>query len=214
VEAEIVSTHPGPGRELLAILSRRPRPSAALAAAQPTGRRFGSKRGPTSSVLVPMGVIALMGDVPCSMVLVSAFHPAHPRWVHAALLVLALATLGWAVAARSARLAIPHVVTDAAVVIRDGLDLQIELPRSALVSVQLISGSPRAWMAQRGITRHDALRASLLDAPNVAFEVDVHASGLMATRHGRTVAPRPWILFYLDEPAAMRAALAQPASSG
>lgn len=182
-----------------------------VAAALPQGRRFGSERGPTSSVLVPIGVIGLMGDVPFSMVLVSAFHPAHPLWLHAGILVLALAALGWAIAARSARVAIAHVVTDAVVVIRDGLDLHIEIPRSAVVSAQLISDPPRAWIRQHGIATRDVLRASLLDAPNLLLEVDVAARELVVRRHGRTVAPRRWVTLYADEAAALRTVLAHRA---
>lgn len=43
-----------------------------------------------------------MGDIPLSMV-VSAFHPAHALSLHAGILVLALAALALASAARSAR---------------------------------------------------------------------------------------------------------------
>lgn len=203
-----VVTSPRGGHELLAILLRRPRPSSRVAAALPPGRRFGSERGPTSSVLVPIGVIGLMGDVPFSMVLVSAFHPAHPLWLHAVILVLALAALGWAVTARSARVAIAHVVTDATMVIRDGLDLHIEVPRSAVVSAQVLSGSPRAWMTHHGIATCDVLRASLLDAPNLVLEVDAPARGLVMMRHGRPLAPRRWVMLYADEPAALRTVLA------
>jgi hypothetical protein len=164
-------------------------------------------------VLVPIGVIGLMGDVPFSMVLVSAFHPAHPLWLHAVILVLALAALGWAVAARSTRVAIAHVMTDATVVIRDGLDLHIEVPRSAVVSAQVISGSPRAWMTQHGIATRDVLRASLLDAPNLVLEVDAPARELVVMRHGRGIAPRRWVMLYADEPAALRTALAHGGGS-
>ena len=198
--------------ELLAIGLRRRRPSATVAAGLPQGSRFGSERGPSSSILVPIAVIGLLGDVPFSMLLVSAFHPAHPLWVHATILVLAFAGLGWAIAARSARAAIPHVVADAALVISDGFDLVIEVPRPAVRSAELISVSRRAWMADRGVASGDVLRASLLDAPNLAIEVDVAASGLAVRRHGRNVPPRRWILLYADTPAALRMALKQATS--
>lgn len=202
-----MTSSPGTWRERMAVGLRRRRPSATIAAGLPDGIRFGAERGPNASILVPVAVIGLMGDLPVSMVLVSAFHPAHPLWVHGAMLVLALAAVGWAVAARGARMTLPHVLTADVLMIRDGFELAAEVPLPAVVAVQVISDSRRAWLQRHGVARRDVLRASLLDPPNLVIEVDVTAAGLIVMRRRRAVAPRRWIMLYADTPVPLAHAL-------
>ncbi|WP_243050437.1 hypothetical protein [Dyella sp. RRB7] len=186
-------------RECAAILLRRPRPSALIAASYPAGERYFTASGPVSGILVPIVLVSLLGDIPLSFAVVAISHAAHPTLVHAVVLALGLLTLGWAVAARSVARSIPHVLADDALWMGGGARHAGVIPREAIRCIVPIQGSRHAWMRAHGLDRKDVLLASGFEPPNLAIELDDVAVG----RCGMRRILRRWVLLYADRPAAL-----------
>jgi hypothetical protein len=187
--------------EFLAILLRQPRPSAGVAATFPEHRRFSTANGPISSIVVPIMIVGLLGDVPLSWVLVSLCHPAHPWLVHAIVFVAGLYAVGWALAVRSASRSIPHAIDEHALWLGGGVHYGGKIPRSSIRRTLALHESRHAWTATHQVRMRDVLIVSRPDAPNVAIELEDSAMAqVRLTCHRKTIAPRRWILLYVDRP--------------
>jgi hypothetical protein len=81
-------------REFFAILLRRPRPSAQAAAKLPPDRRYAAAQGPVGSILVPVVLIGLLGDIPLSWVIVALCSPSHPWLIHTLIACTGLYAVG------------------------------------------------------------------------------------------------------------------------
>lgn len=187
--------------EFTAVMLRRPRPSVCVAASLPKDRRFTASNGPVSSVLVPMMIIGLLGDIPLSLVLVALSHPAHPWLVHGVVFTVGLYAVGWALAVRSASSTVPHVIDENALWLGGGIHYGGGIPRSSIRRVQSFHESRHAWAATNRIRMGDVLVVSRPDSPNVAIELENSAINQVRLTHkGKRVAPRQWILLYADRP--------------
>lgn len=197
-------------REGLAIVLRRPRPSAAIAARYPDGAHFALVNGAVSSILMALVVVDLIGDVPMSYVIVVMVHPAYPLVVHLALLLLTLSTLVWVLAIRSAQRAMPHVVCERALWLGGGVRHGGMIPRAAIEQVQPIRQLWREWLHEQGIPMSEITLASgFHDPPNLALQLreDARAAARVGNRR-RQKPPRRWLLIYADHPQALAQALA------
>lgn len=202
-------------QEAVAILMRRRRPSALAAASYPAGTSFSIAHGPVTSILVPIVLIGLIGDIPLSFVVVALAHATHPMAIHGVIAATYLLTLGWALAVRSTLRAMPHVVSSDALWIGGCVRVSGVIPKSAIARSMHLQASRSAWMSEQGIGRNDVLLTSSFDPPNVALEIKPDASGLVriSNRHGHMPARR-WILLYADSPVGlMEAARAWEANS-
>jgi hypothetical protein len=191
-------------REFAAIAFRRPRPSALISASYPAGERYSVANGPVSSILVPVVFVGLLGDIPLSLVIAALCHPTYPALVHGCIAALGLLSLSWAIAARSAVRAIPHVVSDDALWIGGGVRLAGVIPKAAIERVVGIRGSRREWMSEHGVGRGDITPASGFDPPNLA--VEIRKSATVTVRigsRGKCKTSRRWILLYVDRPSAL-----------
>jgi hypothetical protein len=196
-------------REFAAILLQRPRPSSLIAATYPPGERYAIGNGSVSSILVPIVLIGLLGDIPLSFVIVAISRPDHPALVHTIVLVLGLLTVGWAVAARSAARSMPHVLTDDALWTGGGIRDVAVIPKAAIRRVVSIQGSRHQWLREQGLDRKAVFLASGFDPPNVAIELDDSAcASARMGRRGRPIGIRRWVLLYADRPAALAMAVA------
>lgn len=191
-------------REFSAIALHRQRPSTVIAASYPFGERYAVANGPMSSILVPVVLIGLLGDIPLSLVIVAICHPTHPRLIHEGVAALGLLGLAWAMAARSMQRSIPHVVSDDALWIGSGIGISGVIPKPAIERVLAISGSWKEWMSEHKVTRNQVLLASGFDPPNLAVEIRKSAWEVVqigSRRKQRTY--RQWVLLYADKPAAL-----------
>lgn len=209
VDKDIIYLKPKPHipslwQELAAILMRKRRPSALAAAGYPAGKSFCAANGPVTSILVPIVLIGLIGDVPLSFVVVALCHASHPMLIHAAIAVTYLLSLGWVMAVRSTLRSIPHVVSNDALWIGGGVRISGVIPKDAIERSMPLRVSRFVWMNKQGISRNDVLLASGFDPPNVAVEIKADASGMVriGNRQGHMPARR-WILLYADSPAAL-----------
>src|SRR5579859_6756317 len=197
-------------REWLALCFKRPRPSAVAAASYPHGRCHAVAHGPITSIVVPVMVIGLLGDIPLSFVIVSVQHPPHAWLVHALITALGLAAIGWAMAVRSVARAVPHVTEDNAFWLGGGLGPVGRIPWRAIRGAQAFCEYRYAWAAAQRVRMSDAMVCSRLDSPNVAIELDEDAAGDVDLRHrGRRVAARRLLLIYADRPAELVASIRQ-----
>lgn len=206
---------PSPWQELGAILMRKRRPSVQAAADYPAGRSFSITNGPATSILVPIVLIGLIGDIPLSFVVVALAHASHPMVIHGIIAMTYLLTLGWALAVRSMVRSMPHVVSGDALWIGGCVRVSGVIPKSAIARSIQLQASRLAWMSEQGIGRNDVLLASGFDPPNVAVEIKPDAFGMVriSNRQGHLPARR-WILLYADSPVGlMEAARAWEANS-
>ncbi len=191
-------------REFAAIALGRQRPSAVAAAGYPVGERYSVANGPVSSILVPMLIVGLLGDIPLSLVVVAMCHPSHPMLIHAGTGAFGLVGLGWAVAARSRQRSMPHIVCNDALRIGGGIRLSGVIPKVAIERVLAIRGSRKDWMSAHGVARHEVLLASGLDPPNLALELKKTAWDPVGIASCQKLRPfRRWVLIYADKPAAL-----------
>ncbi len=202
-------------REFAAILLQRPRPSSRIAATYPPGECYTTDNGSVSSILVPIVLIGLLGDIPLSFAIVAISRPDHPALIHTIVLALGLLTVGWAVAARSAARSMPHVLTHDALWTGGGIRDAAIIPRAAIRRIVSIQGSRHQWVREQGLSRKEVLLASGFDPPNLAIELDDSAcASVLMGRSGRPRGIRRWILLYADRPAALAmAAASNPAPS-
>ena len=188
-------------QELVAILMRKPRPGAQAAADYPAGKSFSIANGPVTSILVPIVLIGLIGDIPLSFVVVALAHAGHPMVIHGVIAVTYLLTLGWALAVRSMVRSMPHVVSGDALWIGGCVRVSGVIPKGAIARSIQLQASRSAWMSEQGISRNDVLLASGFDPPNVALEIKPDASGMVRICNRQGCIPaRRWILLYADRP--------------
>lgn len=191
-------------REFFAIVLRRPKPSALVAATLPPGRRCTAAHGPVSSILIPVVLVGLMGDVPLSWVIVALCSPSHPWLIHTLIACTGLYALGWAIAARSVIATIPHVVDEDTLWVRGGTRHSGRIPRHAVRQIHGFQGSRIAWGTAQGVPASDMLLVNGIDPPNVAIELEEQTmSAVQIELNGKTIAPRRWILLYADHPKAL-----------
>lgn len=206
---DVIRLKPHPGipnlwREFAALVMRRPRPSALAAAGYPVGKPFSVASGPVSSILVPVVVIGMVGDVPLSMVVVTLAHASHPMVIHFAIAATYLLSLAWVMAVRSTLRSMPHVVSSDALWIGGCIRMAGVIPKAAIESAHHLSVSRFEWMKEQGIDRSGVLLASGFDPPNVALEIKPAALEAVRLRNRKKQVPaRRWILLYADSPAAL-----------
>lgn len=196
-------------RESLAILLRRPRPSAAIAASYPDGLRFALVNGAISSILIPLVLVDFVGDIPMSFVVVHMAQPTYPLLVHLTLFVLAIGTVLWGFAVRSAQRAIPHVVCPEALWLGGGVRHRGVIPRAAIERVEPIRLIWRDWLHEHGIPMKQVTLASgFYDPPNLAVQIrdDARDTVRIGNRY-RQKPPRRWVLLYADQPEAVAQAV-------
>lgn len=188
-------------KELAAILMRKQRPSALAAANYPVGASFPVDHGPLSSILVPIVLIGLIGDIPLSFVVVALSHAIHPMVIHIVIAATYLLSLGWAMAVRSTLRSMPHVVNGDALWLGGCVRTSGVIPKDAIAGSTHLRVSRFEWMSERGISRKDIFLASGFDPPNVVVEIKPDVSGKVriGTRRGDMPARR-WILLYADNP--------------
>jgi hypothetical protein len=187
-------------REFAAIALHRQRPSTGIAASYPAGERYSVANGPMSSILVPVVLIGLLGDIPLSMVIVAMWHPTHPALIRVGVAALGLLGLGWAIAARSTQRSMPHVVSDDALWISGATRISAVIIERILA----IRGSRKEWMSEHKVTRNDVILANGFDPPNLAVEIKNAAWEVVQI--GSRQKQRPycrWVLLYADKPAAL-----------
>lgn len=188
-------------REFFAILLRCPRPSAQIAAKLPPERRFAAAHGPVSSILIPVVLVGLMGDVPLSWVIVALCSPSHPWLVHALIACTGIYVVCWAIAVRSVIATIPHVIDEHVLWLNGGARHSCRIPRHAIRRIHSFQGSRLAWAATQGVPASEMLLVNGIDPPNVAVELEEQAVGVVRIeKNGKAVAPRRWILLYTDSP--------------
>jgi hypothetical protein len=216
VDRDIIYLKPSPHipslwQELAAILMRKPRPSALVAAGYPAGKFFSVANGPLTSILVPIVLIGLVGDVPLSFIVVALSRANHPMIIHAVIAATYLLSLGWAVAVRSTLRSMPHVVSSDALWIGGCVRISGVIPKSAIARSLHLRVSRSAWMSEQGISRRDVLLASGFDPPNVAVELKDDVSGVVIIGNRRARMPaRRWVLLYADSPVGLVEATRAP----
>lgn len=193
--------------------TRQTLPSARHARQLGEGRRFESHRGAWMSVLVPMVVFSQFVDVLIAQGVIHVVAAGTQRMVlHAALLVVSLWAVVWAVSLRSATRHVDHVLGAHTLTLAIGFHQRCEIPLAAIASVRVIDHrSARKggdWfdvhqLAPRGVTLLAAL-----DKPSLLIELRAAAGGACWTRNGVRKPPQRWIAVYVDQPEAMRAAIA------
>jgi hypothetical protein len=199
-------------REFAAIAMRKQRPSTVIAASYPEGERYPAANGPVSSILVPLVLIGLLGDIPLSLVIVVLCHPNYPVAIHAGIAAVSLWGLGWVIAARSALRSRPHVVSKDALWIGGGVRLSGVIPKAAIERVLPIRGSRREWMSEQGLSRDQVMLANGFDPPNLAVEIKEAAlEAVKIVTRRRHAKPSRWVLLYADSPAALAKAALSPA---
>ena len=193
--------------------ARRPLPSVRHAQAFGEGRRFALHRGSWMSVLVPMVVFSQFVDVLIAQgVIHVAAAPAHRAMLHGLLLFVSLWMVVWAVALRSATHHVDHVLGAHALTLAIGFKHLCRLPLAAIAETHRIEHrggtSGKDWHAAFELQARDITVLSPLDPPTLLIALKDGAAGAWWTRNG---APRPlkrWVAVYVDQPDAMRGAVA------
>jgi hypothetical protein len=200
--------------------THRPLPSLGYAQALGAGRRFALHRGSWMSVLVPMVVFSQFVDV---LLAQGAIHVvavgAQRLQLHALLLFLSLWTVVWAVSLRSATRHVDHVLGEHALTLAIGFKQLCRLPLAAIVDVRVID--PRAaarrggdWRDVHQLKPRDVTLLAFLDSPTLLIELKPGAAGAWWTRNGVPKRLRRHVAVYVDEPGAMRAAIAAALACG
>ena len=196
---------------MCAALGRR-RPSQTLAAALGSGMRFPLHKGSVSSIILPLAVITSCVDIPLIHLLLNGHvSPVMRGPFHAALLAVNVWTLVWIFGDRSAICRIPHVIGPAMLRLRVGFRVAVEIPLTAVRSVQTVKGSPGHWMQAKGLSRRDVMLVTPMDEPNVLIEISGALDAVRALRAGRPTAGRRFLAIRVDDNEGFRRALAMSA---
>ena len=194
--------------------TRRPLPSARYASRLGEGRRFETRRGAWMSVLVPMVVFSQFVDVLlCQGALHIAVADPSRRWLlHGLLLFVSLWSVVWAVSLHSALHHVGHVLGPHALTLAIGFRQVCRIPLAQIAGVSVIDRKPGRedgdWLTRHGLKERDVTRLTALDPPTLLIELHADAQGAWWMRNG---VPRPLkhrIEVYVDQPAAMAAAIA------
>ena len=195
-------------------LRGRTRPSTRFADSLGPGRRFALGKGPWMGVLVPMVVISQFVDVLLAQGLLHLVVPAGPpRWLaHSALLFVSLWTVVWAVSWRSATRHVDHVLGERALTLAIGFRHLARLPLAAIAGVQVVDHKAargrQDWFDVHGLKPRDVTAFTFLDTPTLLIELRPDAAGAWRTANGVRKPLRRWLAVHVDEPAAMRQAIA------
>ena len=199
--------------------SGRALPSQRHAAALGAGQRFPLRRGSWMGVLVPMVVFSQFVDV---LIAQGCLHivtpPGAPRLLaHAALLFVSLWMVVWAVALRSAMRNVDHVLGPHAFTLAIGFKQLCRVPLSAIEDVRAIdhraARQGRDWFDVHQLKPRDVSVVSALDPPTLLIALRPGANGAWWTRNGLRRPLRRWIAVYVDQPEAMRSAIAAALSA-
>ena len=196
--------------------ARRPLPSAGYARRLGEGQRFSLHRGSWMSVLVPMVVFSQFVDVLIAQgVIHVAVAPAHRAVLHGLLLFASLWTVVWAVALRSAMRHVEHVLDPHALTLAIGFKQLCRIPLAAIANVRAIDHKAARghadWYDVHGLKPRDVTLLTSLDKPSLLIELHAGASGASGawwTRNGARRPLRCLVAVYVDQPAAMQAAVA------
>ena len=192
---------------------RRPLPSARHALSLGEGRRFTLGRGSWMSVLVPMVVFSQFVDVLVAQGVVQVAAVGNQRLaLHGLLLLGSLWTVAWAVALRSATRRVDHVLGPHALTLAIGLRDICRMPLAEIASVRVVdhraARGHQDWFDVHALKPRDVTLMTALDKPTLLIELQPGATGAWRTRNGVARPVRRWIAAYVDEPAAMAAAVA------
>jgi hypothetical protein len=199
---------------------RRPLPSARHAERLGAGRRFALRRGSSMSVLVPIVVFAQFVDVLlCQAALQIFVADSALRWtLHALLLFVSLWAVVWAVSLRSALRHVDHVLAPHALTLAVGLGQLCRIPLAEIAGVHLIDHTSRRgghdWYDAHQLRPRDVTLFTALDKPTLLIGLAPGAHGAGWTRNGVRRPLKRWIGVYVDDPAAMRAAVAAALPGG
>jgi hypothetical protein len=193
--------------------TRRPLPSARYARRLGEGRRFAQHRGSWMSVLVPMVVFSQLVDVLIAQgVIHVAVAPAHRAVLHGLLLFASLWTVVWAVALRSAMRHVDHVLDPHALTLAIGFKQLCRVPLAAIAGVQVIDHKARRtgedWYDLHQLKPREVTLLTALDKPSLLIELHAGVNGAWWTRNGVRKSLRRFVAVYVDQPAAMQAAVA------
>jgi hypothetical protein len=193
--------------------TRRPLPSAFYARRLGDGQRFETRRGSWMSVLVPMVVFSQFVDVLlCQGALQIAVADPSRRWMlHGLLLFVSLWSVVWAVSLRSATRQVGHVLGPHALTLAVGCRDVCRIPLAAVAGVSVIDHRVRRagedWLDAHGIKGRDVTLLAALDKPTLLIELRPGAQGVWWTRNGIRAPLRRRVAVYVDQPAAMAAAI-------
>ena len=193
--------------------TRRPLPSADYARRLGEGQRFTLRRGSWMSVLVPMVVVAQFVDVLVAQgVIHVAVGPAHRAIAHGLLLFASVWMVAWAVSLRSATQHIDHVLGPHALTLAIGFNQLCRLPLAAIAGIRTIDHqSARGnddWHDVHQLKPREVTLLSPLDRPTLLIELAAGPNGTCWTRNGAAKPLKRWVAVYVDQPDAMRAAVA------
>ena len=198
--------------EFVAIVLHRPRPSSGIATCYPVGQRCFLTNGPMSSILVPVVVIGLLGDIPLSLVIVAICHPTHPTLIHVSVAALSFIGLGWAIAVRSTLRSVQHVLSHDALWVSSATRILCVIPMTAIENVLAIRGSRKQWMNEHKVAGNEVIRANGFDPPNLAIEIKKTAWEMVEIGGRRKYQSScRWVLLYADKPAALTTSAHSPA---
>ena len=187
---------------------RRPLPSAPYSLHLGAGQRFALHRGAWMSVLVPMVVFSQFVDV---LIAQGAIHVAaagsQRLALHALLLFGSLWTVAWAVALRSAMRHVDHVLAPHTLTLAIGFKHLCRVPLTAIAEVRVIDRKAADWYAACKLRPRDVTVLASLDKPTLLIELKPGLDGAWWVRNGVQRPLKRWIAVFVDEPAAMRAAV-------
>ena len=195
-------------------LRGRARPSARFAESLGPGRRFALGKGSWMGVLVPMVVFSQFVDVLLAQgMLHVVVPPGASRWLaHAALLFVSVWTVVWAVSLRSATRHVDHVLGERALTLAIGFKHLARVPLAAIAGVQVVdhkaARGQQDWYDVHGLKPRDVTPFTFLDAPKLLIELRPDVAGAWRTANGVRKPLRRWLAVHVDEPAAMRQAIA------
>ena len=192
---------------------RRPLPSAGYARSLGEGRRFALRRGSWMGVLVPMVVFSQLVDVLVAQGVVQVAATGGLRIaLHVLLLFVSLWAVVWAVSLRSTTRHVDHVLGAHALTLAIGVRQVCRLPLAVIASVRPIDHRAARghadWYDVHALQPRDVTLLTALDKPTLLIELKAGAVGAWYARDGVARPLRRWIAVYVDEPAAMAAALA------
>lgn len=198
-------------RAFLQWLLRRP-PAPA-----PTGHGFGYLERGSYRTVGAIALLSLLIELPLDALVGALFipDPGTRRLMHGLLAVASLSGLAWVLGDRWAIGAGRHVLSDDGLHLRIGVRTTGLLTRDAIVGCERLRASATEWRERHGIEREAALIATPFDQPNAVLLLDecVDASRRQLHHLGRERAGLRCVFLYLDDPAALVAALASRADA-
>ena len=186
-------------------------PSTAYARRLGAGQCFALQRGSWMGVFVPMVVFTQFVDVLVAQGFIHVIATGRQRLaLHALLLFGSLWTVVWAVSLRSAMRQVEHRLDAHALTLAIGFKHLCRIPLAAIADTQVIERRMppgKDWYDACGLKPRDVSVLSFLDKPTLLITLDDAAGTAWWTRNGVRAPLRHRIAVYVDEPAAMRAAI-------